>query len=226
MAFESFITVQTPAADLNLLTIEQLRAAAGVSDGSKDTALKALGARVSSAITAACRVADDGINPPTLRKETILETFRRPSYWAKGSWPFADSEMQRHSLILARRPAVSVASVIVDGTTLDATQYELHAADGILVRLSGDQPTAWLNWKIIVTYDAGFATVRDDLALVASQLAQILWWQDGRDPNQKVDYVDGVGRSEWFANPHLGDLVPASLIGALDAAGYVNHIPG
>ena len=94
-----------------------------------------------------------------------------------------------------------------------------------LVRLSADQPTAWINWKIVVTYDAGYATVPDDLALVASQLTQILWHQDGRDPNQKLDYVDGIGRSEWFGNPHLGDLVPPSLLGALDAGGYVNHLP-
>lgn len=226
MAFESFITVQAAAADRGLLTIEQLRAAVGATNNSSDTTLNALGARVSAAIMKACRVVSDGVHPPTLRKETIVETFRRPSFWANGSWPFADSEKMRHALILARAPAVSVASIMADATALDVSQFELRAADGIVVRLSGDQPTAWLNWKIVVTYDAGYDVVPDDLALIASQFVQILWWQDGRDPNKKVDAVDGIGRGEWFANPHTGDLVPPALLGALDAGGYINHIPG
>lgn len=227
MPFETFITVQTPATDRGLLTIEQLRAAAGVPDDYADDAtLLALGARVSSAIAKACRVVQGGVTPPTLRKETIVETFRRISYWARGSWPFADSESQRQTIVLSRFPCVSISSIVVDGTTLDPSEYELRPAEGIVARISGGQPTAWLNWKIVVTYDAGYQTVPDDLVLIASQLVQILWYQNQRDPNMRSQSVDGVGRDEWFANPHLGDLVPPSLMGALDAGGYVNHIPG
>lgn len=226
MPLETFITVQTPAVDRNLLTTAQLRAAIGISDSSQDATLAVLGARASAAISKACRVVQGGVTPPTLRKETIIETFRRTSYWARGSWPFADSEAQRQNIILSRFPVVSVASVVVDGTTLDASEYELRPSDGVIVRLSGGQPTAWLNWKIVVTYDAGFETVPEDLALIASQMVQILWYQNNRDPNKKSEAVTGIGSHEWFGNPHAGDLVPPSLMGALDAGGFVNHLPG
>ena len=52
------LQIVTHAFDVNLLTVEELRAAAGlaVSDASQDDKLAALGARVSSMITAACYV--------------------------------------------------------------------------------------------------------------------------------------------------------------------------
>ena len=224
MAFESFINVSAPASDLDLLTLEQLKDAVDVSGSTYDAKLKLLGARVSAAITAACQVEGDGINPPTLLKETVTETFRRQSFWANGAWPFADSEKMRHSLYLKRFPVASVISVVADGTMLDPSSYELRAADGALVRLSNDTETPWLNWKIVVSYSAGFASVPDDLALCAAQLAQILWWQSGRDPNQKQAFLEGVSRREWFANPHDGDLVPKSLLGSLAKGGYINRL--
>ncbi len=50
----------TPATDLALLTIRELRAVIKVSDGSQDIALKRLGSRVADRITQACNIAADG----------------------------------------------------------------------------------------------------------------------------------------------------------------------
>jgi hypothetical protein len=224
--YESFLSVTTPATNRRLLTVAQMRAAVGVTEGSQDDKLDELNIQVSDLITKACRIEGDGVNPPTLLSETITETWRRNSYWAGGAWPFADSERQRHSLILSRFPVSSVSAVVADGTTLTADGYELRAKDGMLVRLSNDNETAWLNWKIVVVYQAGWAYVPPDLAKIASQLVQILWWQDGRDPNQKIEWTQDVSKNEWFANPHTGDLVPASLMGALQAGGFVNQFTG
>jgi hypothetical protein len=223
--YESSITVQTPAPDLNLLTIAQLRAAAGVEDTSEDTKLTALGTRVSAMIAKACRVVQGGATPPTLRKERLIETFRRPSCLSRGTWPYGDSEARRDVLNLARFPVVSITSIVADGTTLDPSNYELRGAEGAVVRLLGDQPTAWLNTKIIATYDAGYETVPDDLVLIASQFAQILWYQDGRDPAKRSEAVVGIGQNEWFQDAVPGLIVPQGIVDALTVGGYVNYFP-
>jgi hypothetical protein len=215
---DSTITVTTPATDRNLLTIAQLRDIAGVTDSSKDTALLSLGARVSAMITKACGVARDGETPPTLLSETITQVTRLDHFHYRNV--FSD-ERPLHKLLLLRRPVTSVASVIVDGETIDTAFYVVKKTQGALVRLNSDDvEIPWCGRKITISFVAGFATVPDDLALAASQLAQILFWQDSRDPNVKMEVIDGLGRNEWFANPRESDAIPSSIMQMLITGGY------
>src|SRR5690348_6633732 len=105
----SRFSVTTPATDLSLLTIAELRAAVGATDSSQDAELMVMGRRVSTSIARRCNVVSDAANPPTLLSETCTEVFR----W-DGCGP----------LRLSRRPVTSVVSVTIGGDAVDAADYE------------------------------------------------------------------------------------------------------
>lgn len=193
------ITITDAADDYNLLSIQELRAAVGVTGISDDAALTTMGEQISAAIARACGVAAAGSTPPTLREESIAETFRLSSC--------------RASLSLARRPVVSVASVVEDGTTLDAEDYELDG--GRLLRLESDVERDWPAAKIVVTYTAGWATVPSDLKLAASKMAALVWSQASRDPLAKRERVrqDDVEEVEtdYWVGPLNASAIPADV---------------
>lgn len=183
----SILTVNTPAADRSLLTIEELREAVGVSGADEDAALARLGARVAAGIVSACRVRPGGATPATLRSEALTEVFRLGCSTSK--------------LALSRFPVSAIASITEDGTILDAASYELNPASGEVARLSGDEPICWAARKVTVVYTAGWATVPETLALAAQKVAAMLWAEDGRDPNLKRERVEGATELEWWVPP-------------------------
>lgn len=200
--------VTTVNEDRSLLTIAELRAAAGVTDGSKDAALRILGDRVSASIVKACRVAQDGVTPPTLRLEAVSDTFRLKS--------------ERDALILSRRPIVAVSAVVEVGTTLAATAYEMDAAAGLLRRLATDAHTTWPCGKILVSYTAGYATVPHDLKLAAAKFVTAETQSDGRDPLLKRKVTEGVSEYEWWVDPSKESVIPAEVMDLLERGGFVN----
>lgn len=201
------LVVTTPASDPTLLSAQELRDAVGAADGSHDTALASIGRRVAAAIARVCGVAAGGAVAPTLRKETLTETFRL--------------EAARQKLILARAPVVSVTSVVEDGITLAAADYEIDAGPGLLLRLDDDTPAAWEPCKITVVYSAGWETVPDDLKLAATKLVQAAFASGSRDPDLKRERVDGVGEWEYWVGPAGDPLVPDEVMHLL--APYVVH---
>lgn len=206
------LTVTTAATDLTLLSQAELRAAVGVVDGSQDTTLTTLGKRVASCIAKACRVASDGAVPPTLRLETLTETFRLNS---------------RHvEIVLSRRPVISITSVTEDGNALTAADYELENGSGILRRLDGsDNPSCWAAAKIVVVYAAGWATVSDDLKLAATKLAATFWAEGQKiDPSLKRESIPGVIEQEWWVGPSDDPLIPQEVMDILSFGGYLNHL--
>lgn len=205
------LSVTTVATDLNLLTSAELRAAIGVEDSSKDAALVTLGKRVSSTIAKACKVEADGAVPPTLRLETLTETFRLKSSHVE--------------LVLSRRPAISITSVTEDNIALTAADYELEKGSGILRRLDGsDNPSCWAAAKIVVVYPAGWQTVPDDLKLAATKLAAAFWSEGQKiDPSLKRESIPGVIEQEWWVGPSDDPIIPQEVMDLLNAGGYVNH---
>lgn len=170
--------VIAPAADLSLLTIAQLRFAAGLAagDASRDTELQDLGKRISAEIASACQVRSDGVHVPTLRSETVRETFRQRG----------DDDM----LFLARRFVSDLSSVGDSGTTLVEADTDLDAEAGLLARISGTRPLAWTQGDTIVEYTAGFTDVPADLAGAAMDLARLRLSADARDPLMKGETVE------------------------------------
>jgi len=166
-------TVTVPADDLSLLTTAQLRQAAGLATGdtSRDPELTQLGLRISAEIATACQIASDGLNPPTLRSETIVETY----------WHGAHCD----GVMLARRFVSAVSAVDECGTTIIADDYLIEREAGIIARLSSSRPWHWARGALSITYVAGFTDVPADLVGAAMDLARLRLSADAVDPMEK-----------------------------------------
>ena len=202
------LSIPSPNTDRSLLTRAQLRAAVGVEDGSQDAALVDLGNYVAVLIAQACRVATAAGIPPTLRLETVVETIvlDRCTEW----------------LDLARRPIVSITSIIENGAEIDSTGFRLAGSGGRLQRRSGTLATFWpRDCDIVVTYSAGWASVPDDLARAAIKFVQAEWNQGSRDPLLRRVRVEGVSEREYWVDPTKDLVVPADVMDILERGGFV-----
>lgn len=185
------LVITEAAESLQLLSIEDMRALAGISGSGSDAALTALGLSVAAAIAAECNIAvGSGGETPTLNRETLTETFRN---------------VRGETLVLSRRHAIDVASVEVDGTVLDEAAYEVDGESGILTRIETDCPSAWWAKKIVVAYDAGFSTVPADLAMAAKAFFRLAWQESQRDPSvraveREVEGIDRVRTEYWVGS--------------------------
>jgi hypothetical protein len=161
------LVVTTPASDLSLLSIEELRALAGVSDGSQDADLRALGLRVAAAITSECNIAIGAGGEPTLRKETLTETIYSPRGW---------------QISLSRRHNVSVTSISADGSLIDSSEWLVDSERGLISRVISGFPSSWWGQTFVIIYDAGFETVPGDLKQAAMDYFRALLAEAERDP--------------------------------------------
>ena len=212
------LSVTTPATDLTLLTIDELRAIVGANDKSRDADLKRLGDRAADAIVQACKLPADGATPPTLRQEVLVDTFRLNRWWGK-----REHIGYLEDLVLSRRPIVSVASITETGVTLDPTSdYEIHAAAGTLTRLFNDQTSRWAASTIIVTYTAGWAVVPQGLKRAAEKLIRLYSANESRDPLLRSEEVTGISsRTFWIGAP--GDpSIPQDVMD--DLGPYINPV--
>lgn len=225
------LTITSVNTDRSLLTIAELRSAANVSDSSKDIPLRALGNQTAAAITKACRVAVAGATPPTLRLESVSETFRRGHHRHYGGAYGSNanygnySQPETHFLILARRPVVSITSVTEDDTLLDpATDYEVETASGLLYRLVGSYRRPWWSATVVVGSDAGYAIVPDDLKFAAIKFVKLVLTQGDRDLLQKRETIPGVIEREWWVEPTREVGVPPEIMDLLEQGGFVNEV--
>lgn len=200
------LTIASPNTDRSLLTLAELRAAAGVSDGSRDAELTAMGGYVAAMITKACRVARAGEIPPTLRLETVVETIR-----LGGVQPY---------LALSRRPVVAITSVSEDGSALDASEYE---NDSLLYKLSSAARIDWPTGLKSIEYSAGYAIVPDDLKYAAIKFVQSEVVRGRRDPLLRRESVPGLGEYEYWVDPTKDAIVPAEVMDILMRGGFVNQ---
>lgn len=175
------LTITTPASDLQLLSIAEMRELAGVTDTSQDEALTRLGLRIAADICAECNIAIGVGHPPTLKQETCTEIFRDVCDW---------------TLILSRRHDGVIESVTVDGETLADSESEVDAEGGLVARLGNDDRVQWRGRKITVVYKAGFVEVPADLARAAADFFRLAWSESSRDLAVKAERVDVDGVEE------------------------------
>lgn len=206
----SVLVIPSPNTDRSLLTLAELRAAAGVSDGSKDSILVPLGNYISAMITSVCKVARSGAIPPTLRLETVEETFRLKS--------------EQQSLVLARRPVTEIDTITVSDSEQGTDDYEYEAASGLLYRLCGERRAYWPCGETVVTYSAGYATVPDDLKYAAIRFVQAENTNAGRDPYLKRLKIEGLSEREWWVEPSKETMIPPDVMSILVGGGYVNMV--
>ncbi len=197
---KSFLTITTPASDLTLLTIAEMRAAAG-GITTADAALTAMETRCAARITTYCNVAVGVGAEPTLRSEVLTETFRL---------------VRASELMLARRHNVTIASIVVDGTTLAADEYETDPESALIRRLSDDVPIRWYGNKVVVVYTAGFATVPADLRQAAIDFLNATYRESGRDP---------LVKSERENIPGIMEKEKAYWVGSIPGQSYEGTVP-
>jgi len=177
------LVVTTPASDLHLLTDAERRVAAGLQpdDASQDIELDARSLTVSANIANECRVAVGRGADPTLKKETLTETFYG---------------VHNEVLRLARRHNINIASLTVDGAVLPAPQYLVDVESGVLTRLSTDGQSVmdWVASKIVAVYDAGLPDpIPGDLKQAAKDYFQSITMELTRDPSVTSESVEVPG---------------------------------
>jgi len=216
------LTVTDAADDLQLLTPEELRRAAGIEadDPTYDAELAVLGLRASTALAAACGVARAGYaasylteSPPlrgeapvTLKAEGLTETIRG----------------QRHNpLFLARRPVLSVTSVQVSGSLV--SDYEVDIPQGALYWTHGFCYPYWdygCANPIVVSYEAGYDIVPQDLKGYASRLVSTYYQTFGEDPNVRRYEIPDVVTVERWVDTSTDSIVPEDIMTGLIRDGY------
>lgn len=208
------ITIPSPNTDRSLLTIAQIRAAAGVLDSSQDASLTLLGDYVSAVITRACQIVTYREVPPTLRLEGVIETIRPKN--------------REPGFSLSRGPVVEITSLIESGRALtENVDFELDGRT--LYRISGEARIYWpflpafMGQPIVVTYSAGWAIVPADLVFAASRFIAAEIAKEERDPTLKMRRIEGVSEYQWWVNPPLDTFIPPEVMTVLIAGGYVNR---
>ncbi len=71
----SLFQVNTPAKDISLLTISEMRTACSIIGTASDNDLKNLENMVIARLARTCKIRTDRVTPPTFRLETVTEEF-------------------------------------------------------------------------------------------------------------------------------------------------------
>ena len=217
------LTVTAPAADLQLLSEEELRAAAGLEpdDTSQDASLATLGVQASTALANACGLAKAGYDaslaplrgeaPPTFKAETLSQRFH--------VWSGYDSS----KLLLARWPVLEIISVTVGDTELVVDDWMVDIPGAALVRVSGLGTLAWPCGRAVVEYDAGFDIVPEDLKGYAVRMVGLYSHTGvgGADPSERRVEIPGVITVErWVDTATTDVIVPEDILTGLARDGY------
>lgn len=99
-------------------------------------------------------------------------------------------------LKLQRYPVVSIDSAAIDGTVLEATDWQVAAEDGLLYRV----PSPWCGCQIEVIYTGGYDLVRNlPPSIEKACLAQLRHRRAtaGRDPTIRSETVDTFSTTYW-----------------------------
>lgn len=175
----STLTVVTAATTRDLTILARMKSDLGLTGTDQDAALADVIREASDAIGRECA------RPEGFGRETVAETWRLSAA--------ADC------LILTRDIRPAITSVVEDGVTLAAADYQL--AGSLLYRLDEDAPTRWTARKVTVTYAAGYALLSDvpyDLERACLDLAATIWAARGRDRTIRSESVDGVASASYL----------------------------
>jgi hypothetical protein len=193
-----YSTIVTPAADRNLVTLDDLREQLRVRPGdvANDGWYSKIIARSSLAAERYCN--------RTFAEQDYLDTFVAGFTSATAA-----------PLILSQAP-VDPASVVVtlDGAGLDDTGWSLSPLVGHLWRTG----TAWSNTSgLTVAYSAGFAEIPADVQQAVLDLCTMENAGRGRDPMLRATESPGLGRQEYWVGG-----VPGNALLPVDIASLLN----
>jgi hypothetical protein len=216
------LIVTVPASDLQLLTDEELRVAAGLQpdDTSQDAMLATVGLQAAAALAGACGIAKAGYDaslaplrgeaPVTLKAERLIQTIR------------VRTTDQVQKLLLARWPVLSIISIIEDTTGLVVDDWELDIPEASLTRVSGNSTLNWPSGRVIVEYEAGYDDpIPTDLKGYAARLVSLYDQTLGADLSERRVEIPGVITLErWVDTTATDVLVPEDILTGLQRDGY------
>lgn len=123
-----------------------------------------------------------------LRRKTVVESH------AGGS----------SGILLRQPPALSITSVVENGTTLDASAYFVRESSGVLYRGTAEAPYGWPYGTVVVTYVAGYAdppsAAKRGVKAIAKWLYQSEQNMGGRFGVDESQYA-GDALPDWVYRP-------------------------
>jgi hypothetical protein len=137
----------------------------------------------------------------------------RPEGFGRATVRQTERNVNLPCIILDRDIAPSITSVVEDGTTLAATDWELDGS--LLYRLSGDYRIQWRATVLQVTYAAGYTLLTDlpqDIERACLIVLQAIHSSRGRDPHIRSESADGVGSVSYLDPRSNSDALPAQAI--------------
>ncbi|GAB5506677.1 MAG: hypothetical protein Rhirs2KO_18400 [Rhizobiaceae bacterium] len=189
-------TVSTAASSTALTTRTRVKAVLGISGASEDAYLDILIAQASAFVCDRLNVATAADGTRTLGRETLIETITLRE--------------KRPLLQLARVPLASITSIYEDDSAsalVEDTDFEAIKPSGFLRRKSASVPGLWSARKIVVTYVAGWRLPGDSGRSLPEPIESAVFdliknarAMQSRSADIKAEEVNGVGRTEYFAN--------------------------
>lgn len=140
--------------------------------------------------------------------EVVTETYwhDHPMRYAYG-YGWNSSSRDNEVLFLRRTPVSVIASVTLDDTVLDPSEYRLDGETGRLFRLdTSGYPLEWCFSKsLIVAYTGGYilpgaagSNLPATFEGMARDLVKMFWASRGRDPLIKVEDIPNIRRVEYW----------------------------
>lgn len=198
----SITRVITPADSMELITLDQAKAALGIppTDTSQDAKLTAQIASVSAAVNNYCN--------RVFVVQTYQDQLRYVTNWLYPGQPIRTRQF----------PLIDPLTVTQDGTALDPTALEVSPSEGAIYRLDGALVAAWTGTSILVDYTAGFDPIPADVQGACLEWVMIRYRSLGRDPtirsetipdliSQTFDSSYGTGSGASAVPPTVSDFL-------------------
>jgi hypothetical protein len=171
--------VITPAASLDLVTLDDAKAMLGIppADTSHDEQIQQHISASSLAINHMCN------------RIFAVQTYRDQVRNAYGCWgePFVT---RQYPIVLDAESGLPLVTVTESGVALDAALIETDPPNGRLYRLdSGAAPTSWASDTLLVDYTAGFDPIPADVQGACLEWVGIRYGAVGRDPALRSETI-------------------------------------
>jgi hypothetical protein len=205
---KSSLVVTTAATSTDLTVLATVKEELGIApqDNSNDAVLQKAIRRASGIVTEYCG--------QKFAQETVTETFW-PEYSRGGC------AVQMTSLLLTRRPIVSIASVTVDGSEKSSSEYRFNSASGELAAISSSgYPSFWgIAQGAVVVYTAGYAlldSLPDGIEDAVLILIRDAWFAKGRDPRVRSESIPGVISYDYWVGQIGQSGMPPDVVSRLE----------
>lgn len=167
----------TPAASMDLVTLDQAKLALGITDTASDQKLSAQIGQVSAAIHRWC--------DRVLVRQGYRDQFRYVLNWMCVGEPLP---LRQYPLAVDEN-GYPIASVVQDGVAVDAATLEANTERGYLYRLDSGAAFGWTGLLITVDYTAGYDPVPEDLQAACLEWLSGRWYSVGEDPALRAETI-------------------------------------